>query len=139
VNGWPGRGEKQPAGEMHTMKIVGTAALLLSFLCGGCETIGTSAANNDTAIGKIKIGISQRPDVTRLLGVPSVVYSSLMIQGRSVDVWAYRYSHHQKDPLSLVPILNFYSTQERSKESTVNVFFGSLGVVTDVQVTRRKS
>jgi hypothetical protein len=124
---------------MDMMKIVGTTVLLLSFLCGGCETIGTSAANNDAAIGKIKIGVSQRPDVTRLLGVPSVVYSNLMIQGSTVDVWSYRYSYHQKDPLSLVPILNFYSTQDRSKESSVNVFFGPLGVVTDVQVTRRKS
>jgi hypothetical protein len=124
---------------MDMMKFVGSAVLLLSLLCGGCETIGTSAANNDTAIGKIKIGISKRPDVTRLLGVPSVMYSNLMIQGKTVDVWAYRYSHHQKDPLSLVPILNFYSTQGRSEESSVDVFFGPLGVVTDVQVTRRKS
>ena len=120
------------------MKIFGTAVVLLLFMSAGCETTGTRAAKDDTAIGKIKIGVSHKPDVTRLLGVPTVMYSNLLIQGRTFDVWAYRYSYHQKDPLSLVPILNFYSTQGPSEESTVNVYFGPLDVVTDVQVTRRK-
>jgi len=111
------------------MKILGNAVILLFFACAGCETTGTVAAKDDAAIGKIKIGV---------LGVPTVMYSNLLIQGRTFDVWSYRYSHHQKDPLSLVPILNFYSTQGPSEESSVNVFFGPLDVVTDVQVTRRK-
>jgi hypothetical protein len=120
------------------MKIVRAAVVLLLFAYAGCETTGTVAAKDDAAIEKIKIGISHKPEVKRLLGVPTVMYSDLMIKGRTFDVWAYRYSHHQKDPLSLVPVLNFYSTQGPSDESTVNVFFGPLDVVTDVQVIRRK-
>ena len=120
------------------MKILGTAVILLFFVCAGCETTGTVAAKDDAAIGKIKIGVSHKPEVKRLMGVPTVMYSNLLIQGRTFDVWSYRYSHHQKDPLSLVPILNFYSTQDAREESSVNVFFGPLDVVADVQVTRRK-
>jgi hypothetical protein len=120
------------------MKIFGTAVVLLLFVCAGCETTGTVAAKDDAAIGKIKIGVSHKPEVKRLLGVPTVMYSNLLIQGKTLDVWSYRYSHHMKDPLSLVPILNFYSTQGPSEESTVNVFLGPLDGVTDVQVTRRK-
>ena len=120
------------------MKIVGTAVVLLLFVCAGCETTGTRAAKDDAAIGKIKIGVSHKPEVKRLLGVPTVMYSNLLIQGRTLDVWAYRYSQHLQDPLSLVPILNFYSTQGLSDESTVNIFFGPFDVVTDVQVSRRK-
>ena len=120
------------------MKIFGTAVVLLLFVCAGCETTGTSAAKKDTAIGKIKIGVSHKPEVKRLLGVPTVMYSNLLIGGKTFDVWAYRYSHRQKDPLSFVPILNFYSTKDSRDESTVNVFFGPLDIVTDVQVIRRK-
>jgi hypothetical protein len=120
------------------VKNLGIAVVLLLFVCAGCETTGTAAAKDDAAIEKIKIGVSHKPDVKRLLGVPTVMYSKLLIQGRTFDVWAYRYSRHMKDPLSLVPILNFYSTEGPSDEATVNVFFGPLDVVTDVEVTRRK-
>ena len=101
-------------------------------------TTGTTAANDDTAIRKIKIGASRKPEVRRLLGEPSVAYPNLLIDGRTVDVWAYRYSHHQQDLLTLVPILNFYSTQGTSDESSVNVLFDVDGIVSDVRITRYK-
>ena len=119
------------------MSIVRVGVLLFSLLVMGCETTGTTAATDDSAIAKIKVGASRKPDVRRLLGVPSVVYANLLIKGSTVDVWAYRYSHARKDPLSLVPILNFYSSHGTRMESSVNVFFDTLGIVTDIEVIRR--
>jgi outer membrane protein assembly factor BamE (lipoprotein component of BamABCDE complex) len=106
---------------------------------GGIRTTtGTPAANDDAAIQKIKIGASRKPEVRRLLGEPSVAYLHLLIQGRTVDVWAYRYSQHKEHVFTLVPILNFYSPQGTTEESSVNVLFDLDGIVADVQVTRRK-
>ena len=99
-------------------------------------TTGTPAANNDTAIRRIKIGASRKPEVRQLLGDPSIAYPNLLIDGRTVDVWAYRYSYHRQDMLTLVPILNFYSTQGTRDESSVNVLFDVDGVVSDVRITR---
>jgi outer membrane protein assembly factor BamE (lipoprotein component of BamABCDE complex) len=120
------------------MSIVRLGVLLFFLIAIGCETTGTIAATDDTAIAKIKVGTSRKPEVRRLLGEPSVMYANLLIKGSTVDVWAYRYSHYRKDPLTLVPILSFYSTHGTRVESSVNVFFDPLGIVTDVQVTRRK-
>src|SRR5881396_3504902 len=41
-------------------------------------TTGTPAANNDTAIRRIKIGASRKPEVRQLLGDPSVAYPNLL-------------------------------------------------------------
>ena len=120
------------------MSFLRLGVLLFSLLAIGCETIGTTAATDDAAIAKIKIGTSRKPDVRRLMGEPSVAYTNLLILGHTVDVWAYRYSHRRKDPLTVVPILNFYSTRDALVESSVNVFFGPLGVVSDIQIARHK-
>ena len=120
------------------MNIFRVSILLIVLGAAGCETTGTTAANDDSAIAKIKIGASRKPDVRRLLGEPSVAYHNLLIQGKTNDVWSYRYSHRQKDPLTLVPILNFYSAQGTLEESSVNVYFDAVGTVTDVQLAREK-
>jgi outer membrane protein assembly factor BamE (lipoprotein component of BamABCDE complex) len=120
------------------MNIFRVGILLMVLVAAGCETTGTTAANDDSAIAKIKIGASRKPDVRRLLGEPSVAYHNLLIQGKTYDVWSYRYSHRQKDPLTLVPILNFYSAQGTLEESSVNVYFDPVGTVSDVQLAREK-
>jgi outer membrane protein assembly factor BamE (lipoprotein component of BamABCDE complex) len=120
---------------MHIFRV---ATLLMSLVAVGCQTTGTTAANDDRAIAKIKVGASGKADVRRLLGEPSVAYHNLLIQGKTNDVWSYRHSHRQKDPLTLVPILNFYSAQGTLEESSVNVFFDPAGTVTDVQIARPK-
>jgi outer membrane protein assembly factor BamE (lipoprotein component of BamABCDE complex) len=120
------------------MYIFRVGTLLIMLVAVGCETTGTTAANDDSAIAKIKVGASRKPDVRRILGEPSVAYRNLLVQGKTNDVWSYRYSHRQKDPLTLVPILNFYSAQGTLEESSVNVFFDPVGTVTDVQIARHK-
>jgi outer membrane protein assembly factor BamE (lipoprotein component of BamABCDE complex) len=107
-------------------------------MAAGCQTTGTSAATDERAIAKIKVGASQKPDVRRLLGEPSVAYRNLLIQGKTNDVWSYRFSQRRMDPLTLVPILNFYAAQGTLEESSVNVFFDAIGTVTDVQIARHK-
>ena len=120
------------------MNIFRVAILLIMLVACGCQTTGTTAANDDSAIAKIKVGASRKPDVRRLLGEPSVAYRNLLIQGKTSDVWSYRYSHREKDPYTLIPILNFYSAEGTLEESSVNVFFDPAGTVTDVQVVRQK-
>jgi outer membrane protein assembly factor BamE (lipoprotein component of BamABCDE complex) len=122
-------------GAVGTIGTIGAIGTVGAFKALG-STTGTTAANDDTAIRKIKIGASRKPEVRKLLGEPSVAYPNLLIDGRTVDVWAYRYSHHQQDLLILVPILNFYSTQGTSDSSSVNVLFDVDGIVSDVRVTR---
>jgi outer membrane protein assembly factor BamE (lipoprotein component of BamABCDE complex) len=129
-----GCGSLGAVGTIGTLGAIGTVG---AYEALGTRT-GTAAANNDTAIRKIKIGASRKPEVRRLLGDPSVAYANLLIDGRTVDVWAYRYSYHRQDMLTLVPILNFYSTQGISDESSVNVFFDVDGVVSDVRISRYK-
>jgi len=124
-------------GVVGTFEAIGIIGTIGTYKALGTTT-GTTAANDDTAIRKIKIGASQKPEVRRLLGEPSMAYPNLLIDGRTVDVWAYRYSHHQQDLLTLVPILNFYSTQGTSDESSVNVLFDVDGIVSDVRITRYK-
>jgi len=124
-------------GAVGTFEAIGVIGTIGTYKALGTTT-GTTAANDDTAIRKIKIGASRKPEVRRLLGEPSVAYPNLLIDGRTVDVWAYRYSHHQQDLLTLVPILNFYSTQGTSDESSVNVLFDVDGIVSDVRITRYK-
>jgi len=129
-----GCGSLGAVGTIGTLGAIGTVG---AYEALGTRT-GTAAANNDTAIRKIKIGASRKPEVRRLLGDPSVAYPNLLIDGRTVDVWAYRYSYSRQDLLTLVPILNFYSTQGTSDESSVNVFFDVDGVVSDVRISRYK-
>ena len=124
-------------GAVGTFEAIGVIGTIGTYKALGTTT-GTTAANDDTAIRKIKIGASRKPEVRRLLGEPSVAYPNLLIDGRTVDVWAYRYSHHRQDLLTLVPILNFYSTQGTSDESSVNVLFDVDGIVSDVRITRYK-
>ena len=104
----------------------------------GCQTTGTAAAKNDTAIKQISIGRSQQADVRRLLGIPTMVYSKALVAGTTRDVWAYNYRHHEMDWMEVVPILNFYSRGGKTEEASVNVYFDASGVVADVQVNRRK-
>jgi outer membrane protein assembly factor BamE (lipoprotein component of BamABCDE complex) len=118
---------------MHIFRVT---ILLMMLVAAGCQTNGTTAANDDRAIAKIKVGASGKADVRRLLGEPSVAYRNLLVQGKTNDVWSYRYSRRQKDPLTLVPILNFYSAQGTLEESSVNVFFDPAGTVSDVQIAR---
>ena len=124
-------------GAVGTIGALGAIGAVGAYEVLGTAT-GTAAANNDTAIRKIKIGASRKPEVRQLLGDPSVAYPNLLIDGRTVDVWAYRYSYRRQDMLTLVPILNFYSTQGIRDESSVNVLFDVDGVVSDVRISRYK-
>lgn len=110
--------------------------LLLTLV--GCQTTGTTAARNDSAIKKIVVGQSQQRDVRKLLGIPTMVYENVLVAGSTRDVWSYNYYHHEIDWLQLVPILNFYSAQGKTDEDSVYVHFDPFGTVADVRVLRRR-
>jgi hypothetical protein len=105
----------------------------------GCQTTGTYSAKNDWAIARIKIGSSTPENVRRLLGQPTTVYQNLLVEGETRDVWRYEYSRSEINPLSLVPIVNFYSSPGPIEQASVNVFFDSTGLVSDVRMSRYKA
>src|SRR5437588_8088531 len=63
-----GCGSLGAVGTIGTLGAIGTVG---AYEALGTRT-GTAAANNDTAIRKIKIGASRKPEVRKLLGDPSV-------------------------------------------------------------------
>jgi hypothetical protein len=110
--------------------------LLLTLV--GCQTTGTTAARNDSAINKIVVGQSQQKDVRKLLGTPTMVYQNVLVGGITRDVWSYNYYHHEIDWKELVPILNFYASQGKTDEASVYVHFDLVGVVANVEMFRRR-
>jgi hypothetical protein len=121
----------------HRTWLIQLAIVLLLTLVG-CQTTGTSAAKNESAIRKIVPGQSQQKDVRRLLGIPTMMYENVLIAGSTRDVWSYHYYHHEIDWIQLVPILNFYSAQGKTDEDSVYVHFDPFGTVADVRVVRRR-
>ena len=121
------------------MKPFRIALILVLLTLVGCQTTGTYSANNDWAVARIKIGSSTQENVRRLLGQPTTIYQNLLVEGETRDVWRYEYSRREINPLSLVPIANFYSSPGRIEQASVNVFFDSTGLVSDVRVSRYKA
>ena len=121
------------------MKTFRIALILVLLTLVGCQATGTYSAKNDWAVARIKIGSSTQENVRRLLGQPTTVYQNLLVEGETRDVWRYEYSRSEVNPLSIVPIANFYSSPGRIEQASVNVFFDSTGLVSDVRVSRYKA
>lgn len=102
----------------------------------GCATSGNPAVSNEGLISQIKIGVSTKDDVRRLLGQPNVVSrgSSAIsvigtIQSATSETWNYTYVNVESSPATFIPIVGLFAGSATAQTDSVTVTFDDKGIV----------
>ena len=113
--------------------------LSVALVLSGCASSGNPQLREEAVVSQIKIGESTKEDVRRLLGEPNVM-SKTVINGRSMEAWAYGYSATQTNPLLFVPVVGLFtlgSNPVKVESAGFGVTFSDDGIVRSI--TRHRS
>jgi len=107
------------------------AALLL--VLPGCFAQGNPALTDEALLSQIKVGVSTKADVRRLLGSPPYTYTWFTSQGLDNETWAYDYYKPEPNPLVFAPFLGLFAVATgdygTSESRALSVVFSREGVV----------
>jgi outer membrane protein assembly factor BamE (lipoprotein component of BamABCDE complex) len=101
----------------------------------GCATSGNPAIQDPTILSQIKIGQSNKGDVLRLLGKPTMT-STTQLNSVQHEIWAYGYAKHETNPLIYVPIIGLFAMAAgglgETQSAGFSVYFNKQGIVQTV-------
>ena len=83
--------------------------LVVMLAITGCFSHGNASLKNDAAVEQIKIGESTKADVLRLIGKPTLTYTSEISPGVRIELWSYSHMQAESSPLLFIPIVGLFT------------------------------
>lgn len=120
-----------------------TFALVLS----GCISSGNSSIGDQDRISQIKLNISVKDDVKRILGQPNGIsrqsgsYPAFpglpaSTATANIEVWSYTHMNVDVDPVTFIPIVGLFAGGATSNINTFTVSFDEQGIVRHISSTQ---
>jgi hypothetical protein len=112
--------------------------LICVMALSGCYSSGNALVMDQDRLDQIKIDVSTKEDVRRILGQPNgtskqtgsyAVALGLPASMRSVEVWTYHHIDRDVDGATFIPIVGLFAGGASSKINTFTAVFDEEGIV----------
>jgi len=132
---------------MMGQRILVTVWLGLALLVSGCVSSGNSSIVDQDRIAQIKLNISTKDDVRRILGQPnsstrhSGSYSAFpglppATVTTNIEVWSYSHINVDVSPATYIPIVGLFAGGATSSINMFTVSFDDQGIVRHISSTQ---
>jgi len=119
----------------------------IPFLLAGCVSSGNPSVIDQDRIGQIKVDISTKEDVKRILGQPTTMsrqfgnYSALYglpatTTLTTIEAWSYTHINVDVDAATFIPIVGLFAGGATSNVNTFTVVFDDKGIVRQISSTQ---
>ena len=123
------------------------SAWLGAFLLAGCVSSGNPSVVDQDRISQIKLDISTKEDVRRILGQPNGMsrhsgsYSAALglpatTTSTNVEAWTYTHVNIDVDAATFIPIVGLFAGGATSNVNTFTVVFDDKGIVRHISSTQ---
>lgn len=108
-----------------------TIAITAVLFCFGCASTGNKQIMNASFMDGLKIDVTTKDEVKTLLGDPQHTGTP----GGGVEVWRYSGIEKSVTLACFIPIVDIVAGRQTIRSRVVDVYFGTSGVVYDINVT----
>lgn len=132
---------------MRGQRVLVSVWLGVVLLASGCVSSGNTSVVDQDRVSQIKLNISTKEDVRRILGQPNGIsrhsgsYSALYglpstISLTNVEAWSYSHINVDVNPATFIPIVGLFAGGATSNMNTFTVVFDDHGIVRHISSTQ---